>query len=452
MASSTAESRFYGCDRQFGIRVCTIRSRVPLVMWKSSEKLVMSIVLRETGSLGGANCEMLKFLHNSISMKTPQLYRELIDQLRQWIVPQDQRHLQGVSEAVAAILQSGSACLNKWLPFLSHRDCTARSHLERLSYLVHNSSINAQTFYVPLLHQFLQAFAGSDLRLTLDTSMLWSQFCLVEVCFVWGGRSITLAQVVLEHGSATVAFEEYAPLLEQTLSVLPPNSRVTLLADRGFEHGELMRWCERHRWDWDIRVKSDLQIRLNNGFSQSVALLLPPTQQAYLFPDVTVLGDIHCHLATATVPGAQDSWAVLSSQRPSLRTFERYGNRFGGIEPHFKDYKSAAFRVVESHLRDATALTTLFVLLDIAILIALILGMMLVQAGHRYRLDAHPERGLSFLQLGLRHLQSLQYRGLPLPRLEPLPRARPRPAVASNSKRDRLDIRIEFSRVTAFSY
>jgi hypothetical protein len=131
---------------------------------------------------------------------------------------------------------------------------------------------------------------------------------------------------------------------------------------------------------------------------------------------------------------------------------ERYGKRFGGIEPHFKDYKSAAFRVVESHLRDATALTTLFLLLDIAILIALILGMMLVQAGKRQRLDAHPERGLSFLQLGVRHLQSLQHQGLPVPQLEPLPRSRPRAAVASQSKRDRLEIRIEFSRVTSFLY
>lgn len=45
----------------------------------------------------------------------------------------------------------------------------------------------------------------------------------------WGGRSITLAQVVLEHGSATVGFEQYRPVLEATQSVLPPNVAVTLL-------------------------------------------------------------------------------------------------------------------------------------------------------------------------------------------------------------------------------
>jgi len=34
-----------------------------------------------------------------------------------------------------------------------------------------------------------------------------------QVCLIWGGRSISLAQVVLEHGSA-VGFEQYRPVLK----------------------------------------------------------------------------------------------------------------------------------------------------------------------------------------------------------------------------------------------
>lgn len=64
-----------------------------------------------------------------------------------------------------------------------------------------------------------------------------------------------------------------------------------------------------------------------------------------------------CHLATATVAGAKESGAVLSEHPPSLQTFALYGQRLGGIEPHFKDYKSAAFRVLQSGLRDTQALT-----------------------------------------------------------------------------------------------
>jgi hypothetical protein len=384
-------------------------------------------------------------------MSTPPLYRQLSQTLRQWIEPKDQRHLQGFAEVIAAILQSQSGCLSHWLPYLSHRDCTARSHMERLSYFVHNPQICAQTFYVPLLLHFLQAFAGESLVLVLDTSMLWDQFCLVEVCFAWGGRSISLAQVVLEHGSATVGFEQYRPVLEQVLGVLPPQSRVTLLADRGFEHGELMRWLSRHHWSWAIRAKGDLQVTLPTGVTRRVEQLLPPPDQAYLFEQVTVLGDIACHLATAQASQATEPWAVLTNQAPSLQTFALYGNRFGGIEPQFKDYKSAAFEVLRSHLRDAPALTCLFMLLDCAALIARVLGAMLVHMGQRHRIDWHTQRGLSFLQLGLRELKRLCYQRLPLPPLIPLPLHHPIAAAASKQKQQQFDVRIEFSRITAFS-
>jgi len=86
----------------------------------------------------------------------------------------------------------------------------------------------------------LQAFDGSAVTLTLDTSMLWEQFCLVEVTLVWGGRSFTLAQVVLEHKSASVAFEDYQQVLAAAKSLVPPSCAVTLLADRGFAHKDLL--------------------------------------------------------------------------------------------------------------------------------------------------------------------------------------------------------------------
>lgn len=149
---------------------------------------------------------------------------------------------------------------------------------------------------------------------------------------------------------------------------------------------------------------------------------------------------------------------MLSQQRPSLQTFALYGKRFGGIVacfrvavPHFKDYKSAAFEVLRSGLRNPQALTCLFMLLDCAMLIALLLGMMVVQSGHRYRLDWHGERGLSFLQLGLRELARLCYERLPLPKLQVLPKCNPPPASASKRKRDTLDCRIQFSKVVRFS-
>lgn len=384
-------------------------------------------------------------------MSTPLLYRQLLEQLSQWIKPQDKRHLQGFAEIVAAILQSESGCLSHWLPYLSHRDCQARSHLERLNYFVHNPKIKAEIFYAPLIKHFLSVWEGQSLELTLDTSMLWDQYCLIEVCLIWGGRSIPLAQKVLEHGSATVGFEQYRPLLETVVTVLPDNCAVTLLADRGFEHGALIRWLRHHGWSWCIRAKCDLQVTLATGKQEAVAQLLPEPGQANLFHQVRILSDISCHLATANLPTADEPWAVLTDSPPTLQTFACYGRRFGGIEPHFKDYKSAAFELIRSHLRDAQALTCVLMLLATAQLFALHLGFLLTQLGQRYQIDWHGERGLSFLQLGLRQLHRLCYQGLPIPPFRPLPRSNPPPASASRRKREALACQIEFSRVTVFS-
>lgn len=209
----------------------------------------------------------------------------------------DVRHLQGVSEAVGAILQSQEACPALWLPYLSHRDCSARAHLERIHYLLENPQICAERFYYPLLQKVLSAFASS---------------------------SLTLA-------------------------------------------------------------------------------------------------------------------------------FEQYGERFGGIEPHFKDYKSAGFDLARSRIRDAQRLTSLVMLLDIAHLIAVIVGILVVQAGHRARLDWHGERGLSFLQLGLREIARRCYQRLCLPTLTPLPLRSPPKAYAMKHFQQYRESLIEFSRVVTFS-
>jgi len=383
-------------------------------------------------------------------MFTPQLYGQLQTQLSQWITPKDKRHLTVFCENVAAILQSESGCLSHWLKYLGHRCCKARSQMERLHYFVHNPNITAETFYIPLLKQFLQAWTGMAMTLTLDTSMLWDEYCLIEVCLAWGGRSFPLAQKVIKHGSASVAFADYCMVLGTAQAVLPPDCQVTLLADRGFEHGELIRWLQNQQWAWAIRAKSDLKITLASGRSASVATLLPKVGQAALYRDVTILGDIQCHLATAHASVAQESWAVITETPPSLQTFDLYGQRFGGIEPHFKDYKSAAFEMTRSKIRDAQALSRLLMLLATATIISISMAIELIAQGRLNSIDWHAQRGLSFLQIGLRYINQLCYLRLPLPPLTSLPRANPPPACASLKKRAAMSTRIEFDTVTVF--
>jgi len=133
-------------------------------------------------------------------------------------------------------------------------------------------------------------------------------------------------------------------------------------------------------------------------------------------------------------------------------------------------------------------------LLASAMLIAIAIALVAVSEGRRNRLDWHSQRGLSFLQLGLREIKRLFrilyagfaglnefselsalshspkmfainiciqdtiepikrlcYQHLPIPRLATLPQKSPPPAAVSLKKRAQLETRIEFSRVTVFS-
>ncbi|HIK56685.1 MAG TPA: hypothetical protein IGS37_16180 [Synechococcales cyanobacterium M55_K2018_004] len=91
-------------------------------------------------------------------------------------------------------------------------------------------------------------------------------------------------------------------------------------------------------------------------------------------------------------------------------------------------------------------------LLAAATLIAMVIAVVAVIAqGRRSALDWHHQRGLSFLQLGLREIKRLGYLNLPIPQLVALPRKSPSAAMASLKKRAPLETRIEFSRVTLFS-
>jgi len=107
------------------------------------------------------------------------------------------------------------------------------------------------------------------------------------------------------------------------------------------------------------------------------------------------------------------------------------------------DYKSAAFDILRSHLRDAQALTCLFILLDSASLIALVLGMLLcgwVNGMDRLALSTglkFSATGVTGTPTGCAIRATVDWRHYHA--------ANPPAACASQRKRDLLDCGIEFS-------
>lgn len=111
----------------------------------------------------------------------------------------------------------------------------------------------------------------------------------------------------------------------------------------------------------------------------------------------------------------------------------------------------SGFNILDSRFRTAEGLTNLLMVLSTAEFIALSMALLVIKAQELSRFDWHRQRGLSFLQLGLRKIQSISYQGNRSFCFQSLPRINPPPACASKKKAKFLRYRIEFEKNNCIS-
>ncbi|MCT7965123.1 transposase [Laspinema sp. D1] len=376
------------------------------------------------------------------------LYGQLFNQLSQHSRVRDLRHLKALAWMVSALLYSGELNLAAWEPYVLSRAQKAQSTERRWQRFMDNNRIRVMAIYLPLVLAALSGWKQQRLYLALDTTVLWDRFCMIHLSVVCCGRAVPLLWRVLEHGSATVAFEEYQPVLRRARWLLRHHQDVMLLADRGFANHELMKWLRRSHWHYCLRLPCDVLIHTTRRYPLKVGTLYPPLGEARLYQNVGLWldGEHRCNLVLATVQGAKESWAVVTDEPASLQTLWQYALRFQ-VEELFLDSKSGAFELQDSRLRSATALERLYLVAAIALLFATSQGMAVQLAGFRQQVDPHWRRGISYLKIGLRWLQGVIHKGRTLlPCVALLPND-PQPCFASLKAKHHYYDHIWFERV-----
>ena len=120
------------------------------------------------------------------------------------------------------------------------------------------------------------------LYVALDTIAL-TPFVLIRASLVYRGRAIPLAWRALRHRSTQVSFEAYQPVLNQVRAIVPPGQAITLLADRGFVHKQLVTYCQRSGWHFRVRLPGDTLIHLEASSISAVRDLCPPAGEQRFF-------------------------------------------------------------------------------------------------------------------------------------------------------------------------
>ncbi len=375
----------------------------------------------------------------------------LLNQSREWA---DLRHLYTLVWMVIGLIHSESINLTKWARYIQSRAQFAQSKQRRFSRWLHNPRINVQRLYSPLIQLALSSWETEELHLSLDTSMLWSRYCLIRVAVVYRGRAIPVAWRVIEHSSSSVKIAAYKDLLKRAARLMPKGVKVILLGDRGFIDTQLMKLARLElNWHYRIRIKSDFWIwRPGKGWCQVKDFHLG-WGQALLLQNVRIhktnpYGSVNLALAREPING--ELWYIVSDQSTTLQTVREYGLRFD-IEENFLDDKSNGFQLESSEIRNAPALSRLCLVLAIATLYLTAQGTEVVAQGKRRFVDPHWFRGSSYLKIGLAWVKTALTQGWKLFQTLLLSgKPDPEPAKASR-KQDEKKYLLEFT-VRSFNY
>ena len=369
----------------------------------------------------------------------PNLYDTLFQILGQhhhWL---DIRHLHTLSWMIVGLLKSKTINLPEWAAFVDSRAKFAQSTVRRFSRWFHNNRIQVNRLYAPIIQTSLISWQKAVIYLALDTSMLWDEFCHIRLSIIYRGRAVPLVWKTIRHASSSVDFEAYKDLLLQATKLLPPDAQVVFLADRGFADTTLMKYLSQTlHWHWRIRIKASFYVYRGQRRIKISNIKLK-RGEAFFLHNVYItekrFGTVH--LALAKPHGTKESWFIASDEPTELHTFDEYGFRFD-IEENFLDDKSGAFQLESSLFRSADAISRLCLVLAIATLFLVSQGTEVVASGRRRWVDAHWNRGNSYLKIGWKWVLRALIKGYELITsmfLSPLPD--PEPALASYKQHEK---------------
>ena len=365
------------------------------------------------------------------------LYDTLLNRLQQapW---RDRRHLLTLAWRVMGRLSSGGIALSEWTPFVVGRALVAQSTERRFSRWLWNPRIDVLRLHAALLRQVLGDCPDRRLLVGLDTTVLWNEFCVVQRCLVYRGRTIPLAWKVWRHPSASGAFRDYRGVLGVVARLLRGYA-VVLLADRGFLPGELLRWVGRTA-GWHIRVRGKRSVGLfrwtGRGYGK-LAWRLSPGEVRYYHGVYVTGARIPVHLAVGWEKGAREPWLIVSDEPTDAETLYEYGRRFT-IEEGLLDDKSNGFPWESSKRRQAEVLQRLCFVMAVATLVLVCQGVAVVASGTRRQVNPPWFRGSSYARIGWNWIRRAAARGEALiDRLALLTAHDPEPARASRRQVDR---------------
>lgn len=349
--------------------------------------------------------------------------------LRQWtagvndLLPHTHAHqrkaLAAMSLGIAASGRCDSGRVAVAVP-LAAKPASVRRRLERL---LSNPRLHPAQVSGELARSILSNWAGRPLTLILDETSGAGDLRCMKISVGFRKRAMPLAWECYPAHHPPVPMPQLIwRLMRRVSRCLPPDTSVTLLADRGLCWPSVLDSCVALGWHYVLRLQGATRIRCD-GQERVLNELVRRGGRPWFGRDVEVFkkaGWRRANVVAVWERRCKERWLLVSDLPASYARCRSYCKRTWCEQLH-RDEKSQGLHWRQSRVVKLAHLRRLLLLMALAMLLCLSIGTWAIKSGFRSMLETTRVRKLSLFQLGIRWLRHAMMKDQPMPLAFTLP-------------------------------
>lgn len=320
---------------------------------------------------------------------------------------------------------AGSCCAGAIAPLAPAGKAKPPSVRRRMERLLANGRLNAVAAMLQLTGWILRDWGGRNLLLILDETPKHDLLRCMRLSVAYHKRTVTLLSICYPPNHPPMPMPKLVRwMLREVAACVPPETRITLLADRGLCWPTIIRQCRRLKWHYLLRLQCDTRVRFCDGSEKTVSQLAKCRGSHFFGQDLQIFKKarwLRANLAAVWEQQCKEPWLLVSDTHASYACCRSYCKRTWCEESH-RDEKSHGLNWQKSQVNDPEHAQRLMLLLSLATLLCIATGATAIKRGLRRLFEARVRRINSVFQLGrhcleyaVTHEQSL----VPLPALPP---------------------------------
>lgn len=320
---------------------------------------------------------------------------------------------------------AGSCCAGAIAPLAPAGITKPSSVRRRIERLLASSRLDAIAAMLQLSRGILRNWGGRRLLLILDETPKQNHLRCMRLSVAYHKRTLPLLSICYLPDHPPMPMPRLLRwMLRQVAACLPPQTSVTLLADRGLCWPTIIRQCRRLGWHYLLRLQGETRVLLHDGTEVAASRLAPRRGVRWCGEGVRIFKKarwLRANVAAVWEQQCKEPWLLVTDTPASYGLCRSYCKRSWCEQTH-RDDKSHGLNWQKSQVHDPAHAQILMLLMSLATLLCIATGTAVIKRGLRRFFEPRWRRLHSVFQLGrdcLKHALTHEQIRVPPPALSP---------------------------------